>query len=107
MECLSKGIRIALLWLTELSTVERDFLIRRTDFISDLYQAQLKLDNFNLSISVKHKNPKFWEIRFAYTDLGKYETLKKYTGKYGFVVPTMWSKTKRILRGEKRLKYSI
>lgn len=105
MKCWNTDLKTALLWLKELSSYEQEFLSQRLDLIVDLYHAQSKLDSFALSISVKQRKPKFWEIRFSYEDLTEYDSLKRYTWEYGFVVPTMWSKTKRILRGEKRLKY--
>ncbi len=54
-----------------------------------MFNAQRKLTSFKLSMSITKRKPKFCEMRFSFDDLSKYDTLKKYTGLFGFVVPTM------------------
>lgn len=99
------SLKRGMLWIRELPPSGREFISRRIDLIIDLYLAQARLPNFTITLSVKQSRPKIWEIRFTSDDLSKYEILKRFAGEYGFVVPTKWSKSKRILRGEKRLKY--
>lgn len=72
----------------------------------DLYQARKKLHNYKLELSVKAKEPAVGQISFQYEDLSRYDYFKKYVWDYGFVVPVKAGRNKKILRGEKKLKYN-
>lgn len=71
----------------------------------DVWNASFILENYTLELIVKKKLPTYWTISFTKDQLGLYKTLKKYTGEYGFIVPVRATRNKRVLKGEKKLKY--
>lgn len=77
----------------------------RLHFYLDLKKAKKHLTNFTVRMDIRKKRPTYGEISFYHENLSMYETLKMFAWEYGFVVPVKWSKDKKVLRGEKRLKY--
>lgn len=71
----------------------------------DLYEARNRLFNYKVEISVKNKEPLFGSISFLHEDLSRFDAFKCYTGDYGFVVPVKASRNRKVLRGEKKLRY--
>jgi len=73
--------------------------------IEEIRLAQSNLLNRQFTITAKRKEPSYVVITFAYDKLTRFEQLKSYCWPYGFVVPVMANQDKKILRGEKRVKF--
>jgi len=78
---------------------------KRYQFIYTLSEAQSKLNNFELKLTIKARQPTYGIIRFNHPDLSKYNKLHSFVGEYGFVVPVRGGRSLKILRGEKPLRY--
>jgi len=74
--------------------------------LKEIQHANQKLLNYQMFITVKKNVPKYCTITFNHSDLNEFETLKKYVGEYGFVVPIKWGKETKVLKGEKNNRYN-
>lgn len=70
--------------------------------LEEIYQANQKLSNYQMLITVKKNQPKYSTISFSYPELSDFEMLKKYAGEYGFVVPVTAGRGKKVLKGERK-----
>jgi len=55
--------------------------------LREVYQANQKLLNYQMVITVKRNEPRYCNITFNHSDLSDFDVLKNYVGEYGFVVP--------------------
>lgn len=78
----------------------------RYSLFKDLVSASVELKSFKLELLVKKTSPKMAIITFTQDDLSLLKSLKEYTGEYGFTVRIKASRNKKILRGEKKLRYA-
>lgn len=93
-----------ILHLDEMDVIPEE-RIKWIQFFADMHLAQERLAKYTLRLSVRQKQPTYGEISFFHDDLRKFDALKRFTWDFGFVVKVLGSKTKMVLRGEKRLKY--
>ena len=78
---------------------------KRYSVLYDIQWANIKLKNRELTLSVKANQPTYGKIEFIHENLSKFDSLKKFCGDYWFVVPVQGSATRKVLRGEKKIKY--
>lgn len=75
--------------------------------IQDIYASQKRLKNFRITIQVKRQEPTKGEVQFIHDHLTSFRSLKVFTGEYGFIVPIKVAWGRRVLKGEKKLKYNM
>lgn len=80
--------------------------IKRMRLYTDIKSANMILPNYTIHVSVRKHQPTYWDISFYHNNTKRYKGLKFFVGEYGFVVSVKWSKNKKVLREEKKLKYT-
>ena len=73
----------------------------------ELKDSSSILNSYTIEIYISEDVPKKWTIKFNLEDLSFFERLRSFVGKFGFVVPTYVTESKKILKGEKKFNFKV